>query len=271
MLEQFRRVTAADVGRADAAAALDGVFAEYLVPISFSEPIYAVHVAANDVSLASSPIWYDRNGSVVAAALLGVRDTRGWVGGFGVAPAHRKRGLGRALLAEVLERAWSLSLDSVALEVLAENVAARKTYDAGGFRTTRRLQTLGGDAKQAGTGPADAPYARAKPLLDVRAEAMPCWQREPASLARQTNLHAVGNARAFCVFRHNGERAQLLKVRADSHEEFAWLAASVVAQTGVTRLDLFNEPEDSNAARAARTLGWQVLHEMDEMRLERPR
>jgi ribosomal protein S18 acetylase RimI-like enzyme len=271
MLEQLRRATAADVDLSHAAAALDGVFAEYLVPISFSEPIYAIHVSANDVDLGSSPIWYDDDDAVVAAALLGVRDARGWIGGFGVAPEHRKRGLGRALLCELVERAWALGLTSIALEVLAENVAARRTYEAGGFGSTRRLQTFGADAKRFERRPADAAYTNAEPFLDVPNDVAPCWQREAASLRRQTNLHAVGNARAFCVFRHNGERAQLLKVHADSTEEFTWLIASVVAQTGVTRLDLFNEPAGSAAATAARSLGWYLTHEMDEMVLERAR
>jgi len=266
---QVRRTTAAAVGGARAAAALDSVFREYLVPISFDGPAYAIHVAANDIDLAASPIWYDDDETVVAAAVLGVRDPHGWIGGFGVAPAHRKRGLGHALLAEVLERAWSLGLGSVTLEVLAENAAARRTYEAGGFTPARRLIAFGAEATSL-QGRGGAPYADAAPLLDAPDETPPCWQREAASLHRQPSLHAVGDARAFCVFRHDGQRAQLLKVRADSAEQFAGLAASVVAQTAVVRLELFNEPATSATAAAARTLGWKPIHELDEMRLARP-
>jgi len=268
---ELRRVTAADVDRASAADALDRVFANYVVPISFAEPAYTIHVEANDVAAASSPIWYDGEGSVVAAGLLGVRGKRGWVGGFGIAPAQRRRGLGKALLAQMVEQAWSLGLDSITLEVLVENAAARKTYAAGGFAPVRVLATFAVDARQVAPQAADAPYARAAPLLDDADQTPPCWQRESASLRRQPNLHAVGDGRAFCVFRHNGERAQLLKVRAASPDQFARLAASVVAQTGVARIELFNEPLDSPTAEAARDLAWTAANEVIEMRLERPR
>jgi ribosomal protein S18 acetylase RimI-like enzyme len=267
MMVRLRRVTAADVGSARAAAALDDVFREYLVPISFDGPAYALHFAANDVDLAASPIWYDGD-EVVAAAVLGVRGRRGWIGGFGVAPAHRRRGLGHALLADVLERAWSLGLVSVTLEVLAENTAARRLYEAAGFTPVRRLIAFGVDATGL-QGRAGAPYAEAGPLLGAPEQTGPCWQREAASLRRQPSLHAVGDARAFCIFRHDGRRAQLLNVRADSAEQFAGMAASVVAQTGVVRVELFNEPATSATAAAARTLGWKPLHELDEMRLTR--
>jgi GNAT superfamily N-acetyltransferase len=264
-MEDFARITAADVDRTRAAAALDCVFAEYLVPISFAEPVYAIHVTANDVDAGSSPIWYDRAGGVVAAALLGVRGARGWIGGFGIVPARRGQGLGTALLAEIIERARALAIASIALEVLVENAPARRTYEGGGFACSRRLVTFTGEATRLLSRRAEAPYADPASFIDLPDETAPCWQREAASLRRQTNLHAVGDARAHCVFRHNGERAQLLKIRASSDEGFASLCTSVVGQTGVTRLELFNEPEASATAAAARALGWSVIHEMDEM------
>jgi len=264
-MEEFRRITAAGVDRTSAAAALDAVFAEYVVPISFAEPVYAIHVSANDVAAGASPIWFDRDGRVVAAAVLVVRGTRGWIGGFGIVPSHRRRGLGAALLADILERARAIRIDSVALEVLAENAPARRTYESGGFASSRRLLTFAADAKEIRPERSAAPYAEAAQFLDLPDVIPPCWQREGASLRRQTNLHAVGDARAYCVFRHNGERAQLLKVRASSVEQFATLCASVVGQTGVERIDLFNEPSESASAEAARELGWSVKHEMDEM------
>jgi ribosomal protein S18 acetylase RimI-like enzyme len=260
------RATAADVDRTSAAAALDAVFAKYVVPLSFPEPVYAIHVQANDVVLGASPIWYGGDGNVVAAGLLAVRGTRGWIGGFGVVPAHRGEGLGRALLADMLERAHALALESVTLEVLAENPAARKVYEDGGFIAIRRLASFVMDTRRIAPVRGDAPYADAVAFLDADDATMPCWQRETASLRHQANLHAVGDDRAFAVFRHNGEVAQLLKVRAASVDQFARLSASVAGETGVARMKLFNEPIDSGLAEAARSLGWSEGDEMDEMR-----
>jgi ribosomal protein S18 acetylase RimI-like enzyme len=266
---ELRRGTAADVDRKTAAAALDAVFAEYLVPISFSEPIYAVHVKANDVVAEQSPIWYDADGNVVAAALLGVRGKRGWIGGFGVIPEQRKKGLGHALLDEILERSRAIGLESVVLEVLLANVGARRTYEAGGFIVTRRLSTFGVDVHQPVPEVRDVPYADALAFLDDAAgEVRPCWQREDVGLRRQHNLHAVGAGNAYAVFNHNGERAQILKVHAPAADVFARLTGAIAAQTGVVRMDHFHEPADSAIADAARSLGWLVGHESYEMLLE---
>jgi ribosomal protein S18 acetylase RimI-like enzyme len=268
-LKQLRRVTAADVDRARAAAALDSVFARYVVPISFSEPQYAAHVAVNDIDLAASPIWYDGD-DVVAAAVLGVRGRRGWLGGFGLVPDYRGRGLARELLADVLDRAWSLDLESIALEVLGQNPAARQTYVTGGFTRTRRLLIYEIDPATMHVDEPDAPYADAERFIDILTDSEPCWQLESASLRRlPTQLHAVGTMDAFCIFQHHGKIAALVKAHAPTAEELAWLVASIVAQTGAERLSMFGVPEESQIAAGARVLGWSVAHVADEMQLRR--
>jgi GNAT superfamily N-acetyltransferase len=52
----------------------------------------------NDVDPLASPLWYDDNGRVLAAALLAVRGKRGWIGAFGVAPENRRHGYATQLL-----------------------------------------------------------------------------------------------------------------------------------------------------------------------------
>jgi len=260
----MHRTTAAEVTRAAAAAAIERVFEQYLMPISFAEPVYALHVAINDIDPADSPIWYEE-GRIVAAALLGVRGRRGWVGGFGVAPPERGRGLGGALLADVLERARARGLETLALEALVQNERALQTYRSGGFRASRRLRSFAVAAGAVARVSAEAPYTAAQPLLEAPDAVVPCWQREPASLHNQGALHAVGDARAFCVFRHNAESAQLLKVHAANAPELATLAASVIAQTGAATLELINEPVDSALSAAAGELGWRIIFEQHEM------
>lgn len=267
----LRRVTAADVDRPRAAAALDRVFAQYVVPISFSEPQYNAHVSVNDIDLGASPIWYNGE-DVVAAAVLGVRGRRGWLGGFGLVPEYRGRGLARELLADVLGRAWARDLDSVTLEVLEQNAAARRTYVTGGFTRTRRLLSFTIDAATLDVEAADAPYIDAEPLLDGLTETSTCWQLEDVSLRRSpTRLHGVGNAAAFCIYAHHGKLAALVKARVTTTEELAWLAASVAAQTGAESLSMFAVPEGGQIADGARALGWSVAHVADEMQLRRER
>jgi ribosomal protein S18 acetylase RimI-like enzyme len=260
----MHRTTAAAVTRTAAAAAIERVFEEYLMPISFAEPVYALHVATNDIDPAESPIWVE-DGRVVAAALLGVRGRRGWIGGFGVALSERGRGLGGALLSDVLERSRARGLETLALEALVQNERALQTYRSGGFRQARRLRSFAVAAGAVVRVSAEVPYTAAEPLLDAPDTIVPCWQREPASLHNQGTLHAVGDARAFCVFRHNGEDAQLLKVRAANAAELAMLTASVIAQTGAAKVELINEPAAGALSAAAGELGWPIIFEQYEM------
>ena len=54
--------------------------------------------------------------------------------GMGVVPGFRARGLGRALLAACIERAWAAGLSRIELEVRADNLPAIGLYVAMGFR-----------------------------------------------------------------------------------------------------------------------------------------
>jgi [ribosomal protein S18]-alanine N-acetyltransferase len=57
---------------------------------------------------------------------------------LGVTPACRRRGVGRALLCAILDRARRRSIPSIVLEVAADNAAARRLYTAAGFVTVGR-------------------------------------------------------------------------------------------------------------------------------------
>jgi ribosomal-protein-alanine N-acetyltransferase len=52
---------------------------------------------------------------------------------LGVLPACRRRGVGRALLSTILDRARRQSIPSIVLEVAADNAVARRLYNANGF------------------------------------------------------------------------------------------------------------------------------------------
>ena len=52
---------------------------------------------------------------------------------LGVVPTCRRRGVGRALLCAILDRARRQSIPSIVLEVAADNAAARRLYAAAGF------------------------------------------------------------------------------------------------------------------------------------------
>ncbi len=59
----------------------------------------------------------------------------GYVGNVAVAAEHRRRGVGRALVADMLSDASSLGLAFLTLEVREGNLPARRLYESCGFQT----------------------------------------------------------------------------------------------------------------------------------------
>lgn len=77
-------------------------------------------------------------------SVLGRMGAQGEILGFGVDPDYRGRSLARRLIDEQVDRARSLGLRCITLEVLTENQAARRTYAAAGFRPVRDLLYFSG-------------------------------------------------------------------------------------------------------------------------------
>jgi len=74
------------------------------------------------------------DGAIVGSAMGGYDGHRGWVNYLAVDPAHRGRGLGRALMAEVETRLRELGCPKLNLQVRSDNAAALAFYERLGFR-----------------------------------------------------------------------------------------------------------------------------------------
>jgi ribosomal-protein-alanine N-acetyltransferase len=91
---------------------------------------------------ASSRVWVAREGlDAPVAGFLAARVRRELlhVEGVAVDPGVRRRGLGRALVREMVEHARALRLRAVQLHVSVTNGAAIALYEAEGFVIRRRL------------------------------------------------------------------------------------------------------------------------------------
>ena len=106
----------------------------------------------------------------VGLANLAVRGERAWIGGIGVIPSARRRGIGRALMEAVLEEAPP----TVTLEVIEQNEPARRLYEQLGFVTRRTLEVW---TLAAEVGAAEVRDVEPRPLGQPD---LP-WQREDAS------------------------------------------------------------------------------------------
>lgn len=264
----MRRATFADAVDGEGAAALNRVFQHYLVPISFSTEQLQLHMSYNDVDPAASPIWYDDGGNVVVAGLLAMRGTRGWIGGFGVAPEYRGKGFAKQLLAQMVATARERNLGSIALEVLKENAPAIALYRGGGFELVRELRSF--EFVSEGTPmPAGFVQAMPEPFIDEPERVRPSWQRERTALRHGAVSTAVTDEKGnYAAYRFNTHLAQILKLDANSAEELTAVARAVSADTPFQRVMVLNEPTDSPIAEYAVTAGWNEPFKQYEMLLK---
>jgi ribosomal protein S18 acetylase RimI-like enzyme len=255
--------------------AINRVYEGYLVPLRLTTEQAAQHFERNDIALAHSPVWLDEDGAPLALAALGLRGERGWIGGFGVAPAARGQGLGRRLLAATLAEAGDLGVRTVQLEALEENVAAIRLYERAGFGQRRWLRIF----ERAPGAPPDgvsgavhelAAGAALAATMRLRQE-LPVWQREPAGLVRLPGLRALatddpGAPTAVAVYSPGGGDAAILDL-AGPPAAVRPLLAALVDRFPTGRLRLSNEPATSPLCAPLEDCGWRETLRQREMTL----
>jgi GNAT superfamily N-acetyltransferase len=248
-------------------------YAGYFVPLRFSEAQMETHLRCGGMDLRESLVWMDGD-ACVGFSYLGVRGNRGWIGGFGVTPAHRGRGFSYRLFARHVEVIRGLGLPRVQLEVLEENWA-RRVYERAGFAVTRRVVVLQGTL-EGGGGEARVYDAEPGPLLAhherLHAGAAPAWNRDrpwleeaivPGDLALVVGPE--DHPAAVAWVREGGAEVRLLGAAAAEDEPARALARGLVARWAGRAATLVNEPEESPLRRALEEVGMRVARTQLEM------
>lgn len=263
----MRRASFAQAATGAGASALNRVFERYLVPITFSSEQLHLHMTYNDVDAGASPIWYDDDGNVLAAALLAIRGKRGWIGGFGVAPEHRGRGYAAELLGTLVQTARERGLQSMQLEVLKDNEPAISVYRNGGFEIARTLLSFE-HLVEDGRKPRGYVSAPPEEFFDMPDAVAPCWQRERATLRNGAVSTAVSDAKGtYALFRYNAHVAQVLKLSAPDAKGLGALAGAIAEGREFQSVLILNEPEESPISTYAKTARWNEPFMQYEMRL----
>lgn len=129
---------ATNVRLADFVLAFNLAYQDYIVPIHFDLDQMRQLIKREAVDLSASRVVLVDD-EIVGMAMLAKREKRGWIGGVGVVPEQRGKGIGRILMQEIIAIAQDDGLESIQLEVIEGNVPAYSLYLNLGFRTLRKL------------------------------------------------------------------------------------------------------------------------------------
>ena len=253
------RTTAATLDEAACSTAFTAVYEGYMRPLAMAPAQMNAHIRNNDVVLGRSPLWLDADGRWIGLGLVGLRDRQAWIGGFGIVPAWRGRGLALPLIEACLDNARAAGATEIELEVLVGNDKARRTYERAGFRETGRLIGVKGEIP---AGAASAACVDAARLLERPLRATG-WQRAAPGLARIAALEAAALDEAFLLFTRADDA---ITIRHLAAEEPTTIAA-LLAATGGRTASLVNEPQDSPALAGLLALGFEPFVEQHQMRI----
>lgn len=114
---------------------------DYIVPMPMSVGRLREYARNYDVDLDASVVAIEE-GQILGLAMLGVRPGHTWPTRLGVLPINRQHGLGRALMAYLLDQSYRLGAAYVILEVIEGNAPAQALFTKLGFQETRHLLVL---------------------------------------------------------------------------------------------------------------------------------
>jgi len=276
---------ASQFSSADLAALFTRGYEGYFVPVAITAEEFEHMALTGDFDLDASRVLMERD-VPVAFALLGVRGTRGWVGGMGVVSGARGHGLGRRAMESVVASARTLGVRELDLEVLEQNVRAAGIYEALGFRDRRRLEVWVREPAAAAAGdessPARAGSAEVLPVEEClglhsafHRERLP-WQRDLDSLRHWAprlsaiGIRTAGDIRGWVLHRIAPGRLSLVDLAvapgAPIEPVAAVLGALIAAHAGSTTLLVNLSPEDPFSP-VLRDLGATVKFRQREMTL----
>jgi ribosomal protein S18 acetylase RimI-like enzyme len=260
---------------------LNAAYVGYYVPMHFTADTMRSVDELYDVDLARSVVAHTR-GEPVGMVLLSRRGERGWISGVGVVPAWRQRGVSRTMMEVVLDRAREAGIAQVALEVIAQNTAARALYAGLGFVEQRELLCWR-RAADADVLPIPEERLAVAPLEELMAhfgawhDQPPCWQSEAATLSKMMDrlrgyrLDMDGAAAGYCLTSERGETVTLMDVginpKLGAVTAGRTLLQALAALHRGRTLSLNNVPVDSEFNRALAALHFLVTIRQMEMRL----
>lgn len=273
-------ITNADsVPRREFIAALNDAYSDYYVPIHVSGPFFRDMLRRESIRLELSAAAV-HEGTVVGTGMLGVRGQRGWIGGMGVVPGWRRRGIGRRMMQHLITQARAQGLHTLQLEVITQNEGAYHLYEGLGFETRRTLHVMVCSLHQANGRAAPLsvgkiPAARAVEAYAHLPHPEPPWQRElehvPPRLLR--TLAATHNDAVTGLLAYVDETLglSLQALAATTPEAGACLLNALFDRNYGAKVTYLNVPTDDPMLPMLRASGFTTTITQYEMLLTLPR
>ncbi len=208
----------------------------------------------------------------------------------GIRQAYQSRGIGKELLGAALREMRDAGIDRFALEVLENNLAARKLYEGHGFAVSRKLRCYRADLAAAGYANTLGLTARDVPIADFPALARgasrngslgftPSWQNANESvLAAGDGVRAVeflaGQKRAgYAAFAAASGNILQLALEPGFRDGAALgsALAALRSERGLESVKLLNIEEGSATDALLWGLGFENFVNQFEMIYENPR
>ena len=271
-----------EVDFGDFTSAFNRAYQDYFVPLEMTATAFRSLIQRDDLDLAESVAALDGS-AIVGTGLLGIRNDAGWIGGMGVVPECRRRGIGRQMMHYLIDRARLRHLTRIDLEVIEANQAAYHLYQKIGFVDIRYLLIL---ERSPG------PVPESSPRFDVEEypagsllhlypdfhDVPNCWQRSLSSL-RGLAPHAQGwqvldNNReivGYAVGWANAHGVRLLDIASQPGPDRLGITTALLAHLHRTNPDAhgssYNIAENDPALPAYQVMGYTTSFRQIEMRL----
>lgn len=239
----------------------------YFMPAHFDDAALETMRRVGDLVAERSPVLL-LDGEIAGFAAHGQRGDRAWLGGFGVAAPHRRRGLGTRVLHAWYDVVRGAGVSHAQLEVLEPNEAARALYSANGFRPVRWLEVWTVASADPAWNAAGVERVGTSEALDALAR-LPGpdepWQRATACVRGfhdeivGLRVGLAGHPSGAAAIRPGPGRVSVLQLRAAPGPMQATtigaLLASAFGAAGGGPLRWINVPEDDPASAVLRTGG----------------
>lgn len=255
--------------------AQNDIFSDYIIPIRSTPEFFTDYLRSVGGDLGSVLVAL-KDGKIVGYANPVIDGKEAWIGGLGVRPPFRSRGIGAKLMSAAEDMCRKRGAQTVLLEVIEGNTRAQGLYERLGYRPTKKFITAEGRAASFdgfGKTPKLASLSEIMAMHE-KAYAGTCWQRRKrASLIQSAKGGQCYRVEGGFVITRNVDTngfVPFLGVLPEARgrgigTDLARFALSKLADSGVYKVAVYNLNEDLPIVRLLDKFDFKVTMKQLEM------